>query len=324
MPPYMLKEYEEPRATNREPDNLGSCVYILRRRLRMAEFIPWNSQPMDEWAKKYAKGKFIKLDGYSTHYIEKGEGEPVILIHGFLYDSYMWNKNIDALADRFKVYAVDLWGFGYSTRDPMDYGYPLYANQLLKFMDTLDIQKASLIGQSMGGGTSIFFSVNHRDRVNKLILVDPAGMPNPLPLMGKITNLPKLGEFLLGMKSDFYRKMVLSTTFIYDKGVVTESYFENVTRFHKIKGTTEILLKILRKQFFHTLPDEVHRLGEMDVPILIIFGRHDKAVPLERGEEMHKILRGSRLEIFEQAGHCPHDEQSQKFNQLAVDFLSSS
>ena len=287
----------------------------------MAEFIPWNSQPLDEWAKKYAKGKFIKLDGYSTHYIEKGEGEPVILIHGFLYDSYMWNKNIDALADKFKVYAIDLWGFGYSTRDPMDYGYQLYANQLLKFMDALDIQKASLIGQSMGGGTSIFFSVNHRDRVNKLILVDPAGMPNPLPLIGKITNLPKIGEFLLGLKSDFYRKMVLSTTFIYDKEFVTESYFENVTRFHKIKGTIEILLKILRKQFFHTLSDEIHRLGEMDVPILIIFGRQDKAVPLERGKEMHNILRGSQLEIFENAGHCPHDEQSQKFNQLAVDFL---
>lgn len=290
----------------------------------MAEFIPWNSQPLDEWAKKYAPGKFIRLDGHSTHYIEKGAGEPVILIHGFFFNSYLWNKNIDALADTFKVYAIDLWGFGYSSRDPMDYGYPLYAEQLLKFMDALDIQKASLVGQSMGGGTSIFFSVNHRERVNKLILVDPAGMPNPLPILGKITNLPKVGEFLLGIKSDFYRKMVLSTTFIHDKGIITESYFENATRFHKIKGTSEILLKILRKQFFHTLPDEIHRLGEMDVPILIIFGRQDKAIPLERGKEMHNILKGSRLEIFENAGHCPHDEQAQKFNQLAVDFLSSS
>ncbi len=290
----------------------------------MVEFIPWNSRPLNEWAKKYATGKFIKLDGYSTHYIEKGEGEPVILVHGFFYDSYMWNKNIDALADRFKVYALDLWGFGYSTREPMDYGYPLYADQLLKFMDALNIQKASLVGQSMGGGTCILFSARHRDRVNKLILVDPAGIPNPLPLMGKLTNLPKVGEFLLDLKSNFYRKMVLSTTFIYDKGFITDSHFENVTRFHKIKGTTEVLLKILRKQFFHTLLDEVRGLGEMDVPILIIWGRQDKAVPLERGQEMHKILKGSRLEIFERSGHCPHDEQSQKFNQLAVDFLSSS
>ncbi len=290
----------------------------------MAEFIPWNSQPLDEWAKKYSAGKFIKLDGYLTHYIEKGEGEPVILIHGFFYDSYMWNKNMDALAERFKVYALDLWGWGYSTREPMDYGYPLYADQLLKFMDALNIQKASLVGQSMGGGTCILFALQHRDRVNKVILVDPAGMPNPLPLMGKITNLPKVGEFLIGLKSNFYRKMGLGTNFIYDKGFITDSYFENVTRFHKIKGTTEVLLKILRKQFFNKLLDEIHRLGEMDVPILIVWGRHDKTIPLERGQEMHNILRGSRLEIFERAAHCPHDEQSQKFNQLAVDFLSSS
>jgi pimeloyl-ACP methyl ester carboxylesterase len=290
----------------------------------MIESIPWNSQPLDEWARKYAAGKFIDLDGYSTHYIEKGEGEPVILIHGFLYNSYTWNNNIDALADRFKVYALDLWGFGYSTREPLDYGYPLYADQLLKFMDALNIQKASLVGHSMGGGTCIFFSVQHRERVNKVILVDPAGMPNPLPLIGKIANLPKVGEFLLGLKGNFYREMVLSTTFIYDKGFITDSYFENVTRFHKIKGTTEVLLKILRKQFFHTLLDEIRRLGEIDVSILIIWGRHDKAVPFERGQEMHKILRGSRLEIFEQMGHCPHDEQSQKFNQLALDFLAST
>jgi pimeloyl-ACP methyl ester carboxylesterase len=290
----------------------------------MTEFIPWNSQPLDEWARKYAAGKFIDLDGYSTHYIEKGEGEPVILIHGFLYNSYTWNNNIDALADRFKVYALDLWGFGYSTREPLDYGYPLYADQLLKFMDALNIQKASLVGHSMGGGTCIFFSVQHRERVNKVILVDPAGMPNPLPLIGKIANLPKVGEFLLGLKGNFYREMVLSTTFIYDKGFITDSYFENVTRFHKIKGTTEVLLKILRKQFFHTLLDEIRRLGEIDVSILIIWGRHDKAVPFERGQEMYKILRGSRLEIFEQMGHCPHDEQSQKFNQLALDFLAST
>jgi len=206
----------------------------------------------------------------------------------------------------------------------MDYGYPLYADQLLKFIDSLNIQKASLAGQSMGAGTCILFALQHRDRVNKVILVDPSGMPNPLPLMGKIANLPKVGEFLMGLKINFYRKMALDTNFIYNKGFITDSYFENVTRFHKIKGTTEVLLKILRKQFFDKLLDEIHRLGEMDVPILIVWGRHDKSIPLERGQEMHKILRGSRLEILERAAHCPHDEQSQRFNQLAVDFLSSS
>ena len=289
----------------------------------MAEFVRWNSQPLDDWAKKYAAGKFIDLDGYPTHYIERGEGEPIILIHGFFYDSYMWAKNTEALAEKFKVYTLDLWGFGYSTREPLNYGYPLYAGQLLKFMDALHIQKASLVGQSMGGGTCILFAVQHRERVNKLILVDAAGMPNPLPLIGKMTNLPRVGEFLLGLKSNFFRKMVLATTFIHDKKLITSSYFENVTRFQKIKGTSEVSLNILRKQFFDKLLDEIRTLGKMDVPILIIWGREDKAIPVGRAREMHKILKNSRLEILDGAGHCPHDEQPERFNQLAVDFLSS-
>ena len=112
----------------------------------MAKFVPWNSQPLEEWSKKYAIGKFIDLDGHRTHYIEKGQGKPIILLHGYFYDLLQWRKNIDALAEVFKVYAFDLWGFGYSTREPMDYSYQLYADQLLKFMDTLNIRKASRWG----------------------------------------------------------------------------------------------------------------------------------------------------------------------------------
>lgn len=290
----------------------------------MSTFVPWSSQPIEEWSKKHAMGRFLDLDGCSTHFIEKGEGEAVILIHGFFFDSYLWNKNIDALATRFKVYALDLWGFGYSTRQPMDYGYPLYADQLLKFMDALNIPKASLVGQSFGGGTCIFFCVGHRDRVRKLVLVDPAGMPHTLPLLGKITNLPGLGEFLLGLKSNVFQRTALTTNFFYDKSLITSDYFENATRHYKIKGSTEVSLRILRKQFFHTLSNEVRKLGEMDVPTLIVWGRNDKTVPLERGQEMHSILKGSRLEVLDRAGHCPNEEQWQQFNQLALDFLSSS
>ena len=164
----------------------------------MSEFIRWNSQPLDVWASKYAHGKFVDLDGRRTHYIEKGEGEPVILLHGFFYDSYLWAANIDALAQHFKVYALDLWGCGYSTREPLDYGYQLYADQVLLFMDRLGIQSASLVGQSMGAGTAILFCVQHRQRVNKLLLVDAAGLPNLLPRMGNFFNLPGVGEFFLG------------------------------------------------------------------------------------------------------------------------------
>ena len=287
----------------------------------MSDFISWNSQPLEAWAHKNASGKFIDLDGRSTHYIEKGEGEVIILLHGFFYDSYLWDSNIEVLAKQFKVYAVDLWGFGYSTREPLDYGYQLYSDQVLMFMDALGIQKASLAGQSMGGGTAIWFCVQHRQRVNRLILIDAAGVPHGLPLTGKFFNLPMVGEFFLGLKNNLIRRKNLADVFIYNKELITDSYFENVTRFHKIKDTTERMLTILRKKFFHTLSDQLEQLSQLDVPILIVWGREDKAIPLQKGQEMHKILKDSRFEILDNAGHVPNYECAEEFNKLALDFL---
>lgn len=287
----------------------------------MSEFIPWNSQPLDLWAQKHARGKFVDLGGRRTHYLEKGEGEPVILLHGFFFDSYLWAENIDALARHFKVYAPDLWGWGFSTREPLDYGYALYAEQLLQFMDALGIERASLVGQSMGAGTAIRFCVQHRERVNKLLLTAAAGLPNPLPLGAKICNLPRVGEFLMGLKGNDFRKTGLRQSFLRDPRRITDDFFENATLGHKVVGSTEVYLGILRKRFFDTLSDDIDRLGQLDVPVLLIWGRQDRGVPLERGEEMHRRLKGSRLEVLDDAGHVPNYERAREFNQLAVEFL---
>ncbi len=81
------------------------------------------------------------------------------------------------------------------------------------------------------------------------------------------------------------------------------------------------MLAILRKQFFHTLLDEIRAYGQMDAPTLIVWGKEDRSIPVERGEAMHRILSGSRLEIIDNAGHCPNDEGSAVFNRLACEFL---
>lgn len=287
----------------------------------MTKAVPWNSQPVDEWRRKYAPGRFINLGGHITHYIEKGEGPPVILLHGWFHDSQQWSRNIDALAKWLKVYAMDLWGFGYSTREILDWGYPLYTEQLLRFMDTLGIDKASLMGQSIGGGTSILFCTRHRERVDKIVLVASGGMPNPPLLKTRITCLPRVGEFLFSLWGS--RRGILKSMFIKDKKSIAGGYFEELTRFHQIRGTTETLLDSLRKNFFDKLLLVINKLGEMDVPILIVWGRHDRSIRLSLGQEIHKILKGSRLEIFEDAAHCPNYEQPEKFNEIVSGFLST-
>lgn len=289
----------------------------------MANFIPWSSQPQEEWAAKYARGRFIDLDGLSTHYLEKGSGEPVILIHGFFFDTNMWNKSLDVLAEKHKVYAIDLWGYGYSTRKPLDYGYPLFAKQLLRFMDALDIQKASLIGQSMGAGTIIKFAQSNRDRVAKIVLVNAAGMPNELPLMGKISNLPLIGEFMYRWNTDLMRKVILRSTFLHNKEILTDEFYQQLTRFHKIERSSQVMLYTTRKQFFDTLIEEIKTLGLMDLPTLIVWGREEKSIQLSIGVELARLLPGSQFEVLDQAGHCSNIDQFEQFNALVLDFLAS-
>jgi pyruvate dehydrogenase E2 component (dihydrolipoamide acetyltransferase) len=279
----------------------------------------WNSQPLDMWQAKYATGKFIVLNGHLTHYTEKGEGPAVILLHGWFHDSQMWNRNIDALAQRSRVYAIDLWGFGYSTREIMDWDYKLYAHQLQAFMDNLGIQRASLVGHSMGAGVSVFFCTQDQERVAKLVLVSPAGLPNPSPLIADAALQRSLKQLVLnGEKS---RRLLLDTMFIYNSDSISDDWFNELTRFHEIKGTNEVLIGSLKRNFFDGLSTEIEELGEMNVPALIIWGRHDKSVTPEVGIKMHNVLKGSQLEFFEESGHCANYEQPDRFNETVIRFL---
>lgn len=287
----------------------------------MTNFVSWNSQPMQQMADQYARGQFIELDGRRTHYIECGEGEPLILLHGFFYDSYLWHHNIDALAKHFKVYALDLWGCGYSSREQLDFGYPLYAEQLRLFMDAKGIESAALMGQSMGGGTAIKFCLNHPERVTSMVLVDAAGLPNKIPFSAKILNLPKVGEFLLGLDVDDFRRDALTEFFISDASKVTDEYYENVVRHHKIEGSLPVYMKIQRKQFFDKLADEIPQVGKLNKPTLIVWGANDKAISLQHGQRLHEALHGSDFVVFESAGHVPNYEDSERFNALSIDFL---
>ena len=169
-------------------------------------FIGWDSQPLEDWAPVHPPGYMVKLDGRRTHFIMKGEGPPVILIHGFNLDHNTWSANTDVLARYFRVYAVDLWGSGYSTREPLDYGFPLFVEQIRLLMDHLDLGRAHLVGHSMGGGTAIAFSVANPERVGRLVLVDSVGIPRPTTLRERVFRLPWLPEFLQSLPIDLIRR----------------------------------------------------------------------------------------------------------------------
>lgn len=277
----------------------------------------------DEAVTKFAAGKIITVDDKKIHYIEKGAGKPVIMIHGFLYNTAMWNKNIDELSKKFKVYAIDLWGWGYSQRLQKDaYSFNLYSRQVIGFMDALKIPRASLIGQSMGCGISVYAAARHPDRIEKLILVAPAVIPYDLPMDARIFKLPFVGEFLISIPGDSLMTDNLKNIFFYDKSLVTENYAAEVLRPNHIIGSHAGALFIHRYMLVPPVVEkEARMLSSMDKQILIIHGRDDRAVPLDRSQELVKMWKDAKLVIFDKAGHCPHDEHAEQFNRLALDFL---
>ncbi len=278
----------------------------------------------DEGVSKWAQGKFVPVEGKKVHYLEKGEGKPIILIHGFLYHTVMWKKNIDDLAKDFKVYAVDLWGWGYSERLKEDeYSFERYGKQIVGFMDALKIDKASLVGQSMGGGISVYVAAHFPERVDRLILVDPAVIPYPMTTTAMIYQLPFVGEFLNALPGDGLMKTNIKTIWFYDAQKVTDDYAEEVMRPLRIKGTGRGSMYILRRVLKDPyVEEEAKTLAMLDKPILLIHGREDKAVPLDRSQQLNALWKGSQLVIFEKAGHTPHEEHPEKFNRLALEFLS--
>ena len=116
--------------------------------------------------------------------------------------------------------------------------------------------------------------------------------------------------------------MNLEDVWIHDPKSMTDDDYNKFVRYQKIQGSTEALLSILRKDFFHTLEDEIRELGKLDIPTLIIWGREDVSLPVNCGQTMHQLMPKSRLEILDNAGHLANFDQADQFNDLVIDFLN--
>jgi len=228
------------------------------------------------------------------------------------------------LAEKHKVYAIDLWGWGYSERlKENEYSFERYGKQVVGFMDALNIKKATLVGQSMGGGISVYVAAHNPERVDRLILVDPAVIPYPMTTVGKIYQLPFVGEFMNAIPGNALAINNIRTIWFYDKNKADDEYCKEVLQPFCIKGSYSSMMSILRNVLKEPYVErEANLLAKMAIPILIIHGREDKAVPLDRSQKLNDLWKGSKLVVFDKAGHTPHEEYPEKFNKLALDFLS--
>jgi 2-hydroxy-6-oxonona-2,4-dienedioate hydrolase len=247
--------------------------------------------------------------GQKICYYELGAGPPLVLIHGLGGDADEWIFCMKELSSSNRVVVIDLPGFGRSDKPMIHYSIDGFVEMLERFLSALAIERASLVGSSLGGWVAAAFALKFAERTERLILVDAAGMQSEAP------------ELPIDLRVSTHQHMrdVLSMMF-YDQTFVTEELVDLAYEGH------------LRRQDGYTIDSVLQnfkdkrewldeRIAELKVPTLILWGEQDAMIPVSVSDTFHRLIKGSVREIIPQCGHLPAIEKPAELIQHAANFV---
>jgi pyruvate dehydrogenase E2 component (dihydrolipoamide acetyltransferase) len=275
----------------------------------LANFVP---EEVVEGAEGLAT-ETVELGGRKIRYLKKGEeGEPAILIHGFGGDLNNWLFNHDALAEERAVYALDLPGHGESSKDVGEGGAGAFAGVLADFMDALGIAKAHLIGHSMGGAVALELALADPSRARSITLIASAGLGPELD-----------AAYIEGFVGAARRKEIkphLEKLFA-DPSLVSRQLVDDILKFKRLDGVDAALRTVAGALMTDGVQTTVlrDRLGDLGVPLLVIWGEEDRIIPASQARD---LPGAPRVEIFA-AGHMVQMEAASEVNGLIKSFLGS-
>ena len=262
--------------------------------------------------------------GVRIRYIEAGEGAPLVLVHGLTSSKVAWRDNIKALAERHRVYAVDLPGHGDSDKYDVNYDSAFIVGLMREFILGLGHERVALAGISLGGGVSLLTALEHPEMVSKLILCGSGALGREIAMVIRLASLPVVGEFMLGGPLDNVGAMARKC--FYDKGLVPEEVVEELRRTNSLPGAREAALAIIRRyiglQGVRSPYVVTERLKDLDVPTMLFWGADDEIIPVRHAVRAAQMIPGAGLHVFERCGHWPQMEHLQKFNRLMLEFLA--
>ena len=260
--------------------------------------------------------KFVTVYGAKIHYVETGSGAPLILIHGLADDVAVWDSVIPLLAAKFRVIAFDQIGFGHSDKPLLNYRVSTFVDFLDGFMKELKIERASVVGNSLGGWVAASFALAHPERVDRLVLCDAAGYRSLPQAMGPRT----LDALKLASRDDirYLGPLTFHNKQFYEGAVVDDAFRQRV-----IAGdgytVSRVLDSLIRGD--DALDNRLHAINRST---LILWGRDDKLIPLSFGQRFHQEIAGSQLRIIDDCGHMPQVECANEFTTAVLQFLSDA
>jgi pimeloyl-ACP methyl ester carboxylesterase len=236
------------------------------------------------------RSKYVQLEGYRVHYLVGGQGPPLVLVHGLGGKAENWAQLMLAFTGHgYRVYAIDLLGFGRSDRPDVDYSIALQADVLRQFFDSQHLAQADLGGWSMGGWVALKFTLVHPERVRRVFVDDSAGVNFKLPFDPALFQ-PRTTEQAQKLLALLTPQAHRIPAFV-GRDMVRE-----------MRPTRWVVERALKSMA--TGGDLLDgKLRAIQVPVLIVWGKQDALIPLYCGEEMHREMPQSLLEVFDGCGH---------------------
>jgi pimeloyl-ACP methyl ester carboxylesterase len=277
----------------------------------------------DETRKDVSSGAFMQLSAGVTHYELGGpkDGQPIALIHGFSVPYFIFDPTFEFLtASGFRVLRYDLFGRGWSDRPDTKYNISFFVRQLRELLDKLKLKQVILIGLSMGGPISTAFIDKYPERVSKHILIDPSGV-RPVALSGILKTLliPGVGELIISLFGS--ENMIKNAASDFFDPALIEHFQSNYRVQMQFGGFKRAVLSSMRNNMLGSFYDIYQRVGMLNKPTLLFWGRNDKTMPFEQSRDILAAIPHTKFHALENCGHIPHYEEPQVVNPILLEFL---
>ncbi|MGH6866017.1 MAG: alpha/beta fold hydrolase [Methyloceanibacter sp.] len=259
-------------------------------------------------------------------YEVKGDGTPVLLIHGFGASTFTWRNIAPELARDRRVIAVDLKGFGQSDK-PFDDRYSVFdqAELLAQFIEAHDLRDLTIVGHSFGGGVALLLALEADSRLSgrlsKLVLLDTIAYPQNIPVFFKMLDMPLVSHIGVRMVPPSVQTRIALQIAYFDNSKIDEAEVETYAAPLRTAAGKHAIIHSARQIVPEGLEEISKRYRSIELPTLIVWCDHDRIVPLDVGLKLRRTLPNSTLKVVKKCGHMPHEEQSEATLGLIKGFL---
>ncbi len=252
--------------------------------------------------------------GQKIKYVEAGSGPVVVLLHGLGGNSTNWVFNTPALAQKFRVIVPDQVGFGQSDKPFINYRIGTYVDFLDKFLAELKVERATLVGNSMGGWVAALYTLKYPSKVERLVLVDAAGFAPP-----KEFDL----NALAGLNPSTRDEMKRLANLVFFNPMFKSDAAVDVLLAQRLSAGDGYTIQRLVESIYRGDDMLDGKLSAVKQPVLLVWGREDGLTPLAReGERFKRELPSAQMLVFDSCGHVPQVEKAVEFNAAVLKFLS--